>query len=283
MSEVLYHYTSIEAFKSIIETRKIRATRYDQMNDDFELMLGVETILDAVKQHKVDESTREYKQFLLSGVESFKEETLEVYVLSLSATADSLDQWRAYAGEGGVAIGFGTEEVTKGFLVDITPRVGGNAIDNPIRPDPANQLMQCLYTDEDGNLNLAEVVEKRFFQPNSYPAMFGQTERLARNIFLASLSTSIYQTICSIKHGAYKSEAEWRCVNFKPDNNDYPVKLSETNRFYIEMEFDPKEFIKKVWISPHGDTAGFERAVTHLKQQEDLRFEIKKSRIPFRG
>jgi len=48
MPEVLYHYTSIEAFKCIIESRKIRATHYDQMNDMSELLLGVETLLEAV-------------------------------------------------------------------------------------------------------------------------------------------------------------------------------------------------------------------------------------------
>jgi len=168
-------------------------------------------------------------------------------------------------------------------LVDITPRVGGKSVDNAIRPDPANQLIKCLYTDEGGRLDLGAVVQQRFFQPNKYPAMFGRTEPLARNIFLATLSVSIYQTICSIKHGAYKSEAEWRCVNFRPDKNDYPVKLSETNRFCIELEFDPSDFIKEVWISPNGDTAGIERAVTHLKQQCDSRFGIEKSKIPFRG
>ena len=33
----MYHYTRIEVFRSILDSRKIGATRYDQMNDESEL------------------------------------------------------------------------------------------------------------------------------------------------------------------------------------------------------------------------------------------------------
>jgi hypothetical protein len=94
--KVLYHYTSIDSFKKIIQEGKIRATRYDQMNDTSEINLGVERLLEAVKKHETDDSSREYKDFLVSEIECFNQETLEIYVLSFSAAKDSLDQWRAY-------------------------------------------------------------------------------------------------------------------------------------------------------------------------------------------
>jgi len=281
--DILYHYTSIESFKKIIESQNIRATRYDQMNDMSEVQLGLKILLEAVKKYKTDDSFLDYKKFLISGIEGYREETLEVYVLSLSAVEDSLDQWRAYAPRGGVAIGFDYKKVQKGFLLDITRKVGGVQVKNPIRPDPANRLMRCQYTDNNGNLDLRSVVAKRFFKPNSYSELFKRQESIAQKIFYSLLSVTIYQTICSIKHGAYASEKEWRCVNYRPDPNDYPVKISETNRLYIEMEFDPKVFIKEVWISPHGDRIAYERAVAYFKQKDDLRFSIKNSKIPFRG
>ena len=168
-------------------------------------------------------------------------------MLSLSGVADSLYQWRAYASSGGVAIGFDYEKLQKGFLCDITQKAGGRSVTNPIRPDPSNQLMRCQYTDNNGHLDLRSIVAERFFRPDSYATMYASQQPVIHELFCASLSATIYRTICSIKHGAYKSEDEWRCVNYRPDRNDYPVKISETNRLYIEMEFDPKVFIKEVW------------------------------------
>ncbi len=133
--DILYHYTSIEAFKSIIETKKMRATRYDQMNDTGELQLGVRNLLEAVNGHRGGGSPAVFEDWLVSEIQEFGRGTLDVYVLSLSAVADSLDQWRAYSRNGGVAIGFDSAKVQKGFLIDITRKAGGLRVPNPIRPD----------------------------------------------------------------------------------------------------------------------------------------------------
>jgi hypothetical protein len=189
---------------------------------------------------------------------------------------------RAYSPNGGVAIGFDFELVGKGFLCDITRRLNGHKVETPIRADPENRLMRCEYTDGLGRLDLGATVERRFFGENQYAALFHRPEPLARYFFGPLLSAAVYQTICSIKHGAYMSEEEWRCVNYMPDPTDYPVRLSETNRFYVEMSFDRRAFIKEVWISPHGDINGCENAVAHFKQTGGLQFQILSSRIPFR-
>lgn len=285
LPKILYHYTSIEAFKKIFESGMIHATRYDQMNDTSEVQIGVDNLREAVKNLEIDDSFRDYKDFLISGIEGYKEDTLEVYVFSLSSAADSLDQWRAYAPHGGVAIGFDSKKVQKGFLCDITRKVGGQQVENPIRPDPANRLMRCLYTDKNGYLDLRPVVAQRFFKPNSFPKMYASAQSDATKFFFFRLllSAEIYRTSCSIKHGAYASEKEWRSVNYRPNPDTYPVKLSEPNRFYIEMPFDPKVFIKEVWISPHGYREACKRSVAYFKQKDDSRFSIKNSEIPFRG
>lgn len=173
--------------------------------------------------------------------------------------------------------------IKKGFLRDITQSVGGLAVNNPVRRDPSNQLTPCVYTDKNGALDLGPIVGQRFFQSNSFPAFYASEQALAGELFCSALSAMIYRTICSVKHGAYKYEREWRCVNVRPRSEDYPVKLTETNRLCIEMQFVPEAFIKEVWISPHGDTDGYERAVAHLRRECNLSFTIKKSTIPFRG
>jgi Protein of unknown function (DUF2971) len=278
----LYHYASIDNFKKIIASGRIRASRYDQLNDTTEIQFGVDKLLEAVHNHQVVNSLLDYKAFLIAGIEGYKE-TLDVYLLSLSSAADSLDQWRAYAPRGGVAIGFDFELVSTGFLCDITSRIGGIRVNDPIRPDPSNRLMRCEYADRNGNIDLRSIVADRFFQSHSYPAMFALQEAGASKYFHASLSTMIYRTICSIKHGAFASEAEWRCVNYRPNRGHYPVGTTEMNRSFIELAFDPATFVKEVWISPHGDKAECDTAVRNLRQRDNLRFAIMNSMIPFRG
>jgi len=283
LPDIVYHYTLIESFKKILATGKIRATRYDQMNDMSEVQLGVEALLRAVESYKTDSSFDDYKKFLLSGIEGYKEDTLEVYVLSLSDAPDSLDQWRAYTPKGGVAIGFDRQMVQKGFLCDFRQKVDGKQAKSPSGHDLKNHLMRCLYTEKNGELDLRSIVAERFFKPNSFPAIYALDYPLAPQVFCASLSAMIYRTVCSIKHGAYASEREWRCVNYTPKPKVYPVMLSETNRLYIEMQFDPNEFIKEVWISPHGNSEACERAVTYIKDRYDLRFTIRRSTTPYRA
>jgi len=287
--EILYHYTSTESFKKILESGRIRATRYDQMNDMSEVQLGAELLLKAVKEYETDGSTDDYKEWLIGGIESYLEGRLDIYVLSIGGVADSLGQWRAYARDGGIAIGFDGRMIQKGFLCDITSRIAGQQVKNPVRPDPGNPLIQCIYTDRDGNLDLRSIVAERFFKSNSCPALYASAptfdageRHLAMELLRSSLSGTIYRTICSIKHGAYRFEEEWRCINFRRHPDTYPVKLSDTNRLYIEMQFNPKEFVKEVWISPHGESDVYERAAAYLKQAHDLRFTIKRSKIPFR-
>jgi hypothetical protein len=283
--KTLYHYTSIDSFKSIMNERKIRATRYDQLNDTSEIQIGIQRLLETIENLQVAEADGEYKGLLLAGIQSFlRSSPLEIYVLSFSAAADSLGQWRAYSPNGGVAIGFDFQEVQKGFLCDIRPHIPADAhVDDPIRHNPGNFLRRCQYTDRNGCLDLESLVGNRFCTPNSYPAIFASPHALAHAVGLASLSTMVYQTICSIKHGAYEYEEEWRSFTFRPDPIDYPVHITESNRHYIELAFNPADFVKEVWIGPTGNKESCERAVRHVKETNKLNLAIKMSTIPLRG
>lgn len=282
---VLYHYTSIEAFKNIIDSKKMRATRYDQMNDTGELQLGVQNLLEAIRGHAAGNSPAWFKDWLLPEIEDFGKDALNVYVLSFSAVADSLDQWRAYSQSGGVAIGFDSKKIQEGFLIDITSKVGELPVKNPVRPTALeNHLIECQYTKANGHLDHAKLraLADSFFVENSFARGCVSQEQLVRDLICLSSSTKIYQKICSIKHGAYSSEKEWRCVNYNPDRTYYPIHLSGINRFYIEMAFDPGDYIKEVWISPHGQKDVYKRVVTHYSQMYNLQFKIYMSSIPFR-
>ncbi len=262
----IYHYTGLKAFMKIIEAGRIRATHYRDFDDKEELRLGVRLLLDAVKQRSVEPRDREYHDFLVNGIEGFAEGRLPVYVLSLTEMRDSPHHWQKYA-RSGVAIGFCRDRIQQGFPIDISRRVPGMNVDNPVRPDPANRFMQCRYV---SSFDLTEVVSRRFFTANSYPAAFRNQHARTNIAMHACLSMSIYQTICAIKGPGFFEDAEWRCVHVNPDVEEYPVK-TEDNREFIEMQFTPADFVREVWVGPHSRRQECEDIIESLRLKGLLR------------
>ncbi len=122
-SPILYHYTSIEAFRAIVRTARLRATHYMDLDDKHEIRLGAVKLLKAVAKHKADASARDFKAYLKSGIEAFTTSRLKVYVLSLTDAVDSSPHWSLYARKG-VAIGFDRQKVIEGFQCDEPRPIG---------------------------------------------------------------------------------------------------------------------------------------------------------------
>ena len=271
---ILYHYTSLDAFQSIIRTGRIRATHYRHLaGDQREVLFGVDELLEAVKRHNVDDSQRDYKDYLVEFIDLFKRDALQIYVLSFTEAQDSPYHWQEYA-PCGVAIGFCQDRVRKGFPIDITRRIGGAKVENPVRPDPANRFIRCRYIHV---VDLQALVAERFFKANSYPAMFGKpmTERLLHPL----LAVSVYQMICSIKQERFVNDVECRCVHLDPDQHEYPVIFDDKGRPFIELQFDPVEFVKEVWVGSHARLQECEAAVASFVKNGRLRRDVSKSAV----
>lgn len=274
----IYHYTSLEAFEKIIETGRIRATHYSHFGDKKELQLGVQLLLDTLKRHSIESCDREYRDFLVEGIKAFAEGQLSVFVLSLTETCDSAYHWRQYA-PSGVAIGFCRDRVRRGFPIDISRRVTGVKVENPVRPDPANRFMQCRYV---GSLDLPEIISKRFFSENSYPAAFRNEHVRANAAIYACLAVSIYQTISAIKGDGFVQDAEWRCVHINPDPDMYPVK-TENNRTFIQMQFTPQDFVREVWVGPHDQCQKCNDVIETLRGKGLLHCKPSMSKLASKG
>ena len=255
-------------------TGRIRATHYQDFSDKQELNLGVRLLLDAVKQHSIEPSDREYCDFLVEAIEGFGEERLSVYVLSLTELQDSAHHWQEYA-PGGAVIGFCRDRIEKGFPIDISRRISGMKVDDPVRPDPANRFMQCRYV---STFDLPELISRRFFTANSYPAGFRNPHARANSFIYAGLSVSIYQTICAIKNPNFFADAEWRCFHINPDAEDYPIK-TENNREFIELQFTPADFVREIWIGSHDRRQECEDAIQTLRKKGLLRCDATMSKL----
>ncbi len=119
----------------------------------------------------VADDMQAFRDFLIEGVEQFRHNELQVYVVGFTPLQDSQHHWDTY--EADVAIGFCGDRVQKGFPIDITCRLGGHVVTDPVRPDPANRFIECRYIDQ---VDLPRLIENRLFAPNSYAALFGKPD-----------------------------------------------------------------------------------------------------------
>lgn len=116
--EILYHYTTQEAFLSIVEKKELWATNARYVNDYSEMQEGADVAEDKLDDFfdwfsKQEEFADEWKR-----AEEAREELIRVvydsvevpvFLFSLSELGDLASQWRAYSGAtGGLCLGFKT-------------------------------------------------------------------------------------------------------------------------------------------------------------------------------
>jgi hypothetical protein len=114
-SDLLWHYTSLDAFLSIAETKQLRATSLYYLNDASEGALGP-TILRRRALEASAKATGADKEFLEELVRwlDLWPVAIGVYVLCFSVTRDDLSQWRGYTPHGrGLALGIDVLELNK--------------------------------------------------------------------------------------------------------------------------------------------------------------------------
>ena len=262
--DILYHYTSLDAFRKIVETKTIRATHYQQLNDQSELEIARREIRDLInKKYRCNKCKKEHgckkrygckKQLVL---EELEQDDWRMYIFSLSASKNLLSQWRAYTHplDGGVDIGFSRNYFKlhiEGF--------------EPIEP------YKCCYEPSYDLVEIENIINTGGYMGQLYNALQGV------QFFLQSTM----KQMCVRKHIAYEDEAEWRCVHFTPRWGT-SVKLDERHRKFVEFQFDPQS-IEEIWISPHGNRSRIENVVTFLKEHSPIRSscEIHQSEIPYR-
>ncbi len=118
-SGIIYHYCSLEAFKSIIENKCLWLCDVQKSNDSTERVYFENIMLDQIDHYSevlkgkndVDkERALQALQLVKEALQNPETERAPVYSCSFSYNGDQLSQWRGYADDGyGVAIGFNAE------------------------------------------------------------------------------------------------------------------------------------------------------------------------------
>lgn len=103
--DVVYHYTSLDAFHGIISDGVIWASDARMLNDRFEVHYALEHMQAVLAEDKHASGQP------LDAI--FRPSRAVQFVTCLSRSRDQLSQWRAYGKRVGIAIGFDREHLTR--------------------------------------------------------------------------------------------------------------------------------------------------------------------------
>jgi hypothetical protein len=108
---VLYHYTSAEGFKGIIESDSIWLTSIANLNDPSEFLHGLDIakeLVTAASKH-ADRRVGFFFDQIPGGLSKIASRR-QTYIASFSRHQNDLGQWRSYASDGkGISIGFSAQ------------------------------------------------------------------------------------------------------------------------------------------------------------------------------
>jgi len=103
--DFFYHYTTLEAFESILKSNEIRFSDCKYLNDSSEVEHGLKKVRHLIngkliecKQSKIKNHPHEKKLIKLSeGMSSLSPDFPKYYVFCLCEGSDLLSQWRGYS------------------------------------------------------------------------------------------------------------------------------------------------------------------------------------------
>ena len=222
---ILYHYTTLGAFYEIMTTRQLWASNISYLNDAKEFELAKDIAGRLIDDHlqNVDDRAAEPNRVVQTRLKNMR--TLlgqviatDTFIFSLTEEGDQLSQWRAYCRDGGVAIGFDTDRLTR------------------LMEHLHFFLAKCSYDPRENKVRLARDIEETL----RLRAIGNDGENSISTFWLNQLATAAVH----MKHEGFAEEREWRLVSHPEimSHLDHPrVKYRATNSFmipYCELPLD---------------------------------------------
>lgn len=293
LGRLIYHYSSLQSFLSIIQSQTLFCTNLNYLNDKKEYKFGVEQVLEVVDKLKKENFASNILNNFDDEIEQFYKS--ERYVTCFSRNGDLLSQWRAYANQGkGIAIGFDLlnfkdciNQHLKGSIVEYNEDIQKESIEKVIK-------------------TVIEYFE--YHRDNIDWSDYGY-ERLVR----FSIVDFLHRIISTYKSNGFSEEQEFRFEYFidgninKKDSNEIHFRSTETMIIpYIILETEYTNFkkeihdkdevqenehtfinkklpIKEIIIGPSLDFDLTKSSIEEILFKLDYKnVEIKKSTIPYR-
>lgn len=271
----LFHYTSVEVLRQMIESEKIRATNILYMSDSAELEYGLRII-----QQTCDDALPTVRGQEKEIVSQFKEwakfnrlENRQLFVCCFSEKENDINQWRSYTPPKiGICIGFDGSP-----LVNRAMTAGW-------------EFAYCIYerTNQkiwaDAILTACRKNGLKYGPDKSAPINQTYYSLFEKNV------EHVLRVAARLKHSAYAEEKEWRLMSpYLSQSRDPRIKFRTGESMltpYIELEIsgeaDELLDILQVIVGPTPHTNPAHNAVVVLISGRVRRALTKSSGIPYR-
>lgn len=197
----IFHYTSLEGFKGIIESHDFWLTESDFLNDSTEIEHGLDLAREVFKSFS-EQNDGPISEILHGLSTEDKKLRPRTNIACFSSARDNLSQWRAYSGTGvGVSLGF----TQRDFLYRLGfPR--------------ECQLVPVLYSDSDKRAlwdTFARFFTEAFRKDSGRQISVEQMDGSVRQFYpvqdyASSLYSLLYELAASCKDSAFADEREIR-------------------------------------------------------------------------
>ncbi|WP_343524413.1 DUF2971 domain-containing protein [Pedobacter sp.] len=241
----LYHYTSFNAFCSIITGKKLRFTKINFLNDAMEYDCGINFFKEELRNFEKANNISDGIDLQLIDLFTTKS---SIYSISFCEDGNDLNLWRGYCpSEGGIAIGFDKDLIFHKDEIVINKCMYGNPYEDILTKESYEDIkkkyanLQTLHTD-------SEHIKWTF-------------------------------DLAHIKNESFKNEKEWRGITFPRSNIEYFVRNSVIVP-YFEYPFNLKA-ITEIIIGPTKFQENNKEAIEMLARQHGVTCSINKSEIPF--
>lgn len=272
-TDTVCHYTSVASFLGMLESCSkkypyltMRATHGLFMNDSSEFRYGakfLEPIIDDIENELMEPAEERIAGAIannvLINIQSKLGDLLGVpFISSFTYAKENLPMWNMYAENGkGVMIVFDKNKVTTPEAFHVNCRYCANCEDIESHKD----IYKKIY-----------IHTKKYFLEG--------TRKRSEGIMLFTMGLSALLSP-TIKHPAFKFEEEFRLAVYNKGQCMFREKRGVVIP-YINNPI-PVEAIKAIYIGPNADYELLRNSLEVLFANKGVKFNIKKSDIPYRG
>lgn len=266
--ERLYHYTSVEGLKGILDSEALWTTQIQYMNDSKEFGHAVDIALGLIKRKRFSADARLAKFYEIMEKTLGLSNGARTFIFSMTQNPDQLSQWRGYCGLGGYSIGFNKSSLRQ------------------LCGTSSFRLEKCIYDDSEKERLIDEVIED---------AVSYFSSQCGRDDFEAiEHESKFYGQILKIgstmKHSSFVEEQEWRLIggpfSWKNEQSQWRTRDGLLLPYYeVKLDRDEDGYlpVSEVYIGPCKERhLAADSLRVYMEVTKNL-FRRRYSKTPYRG
>ena len=267
-NEMLYHYTSVEGLKGILDNESLWLTQIQFMNDSKEFKHAVEIAYQIIKGKKFKSEDRFLKYYEALENTLSVSNGARIFIFSMTENPDQLSQWRGYCGLGGYSIGFNKSSILE------------------LASAQYYRLEKCIYDDSEKIKIIENVIDRsvayflRQKGRSDYSKIVHDSKFYGEFLMVGSI----------MKHSSFVEENEWRLIggpfSWKADNARWRTRdgmILPYAEFRLKRDEDGYLPISEVYIGPCKEKNLAADSLKVYKQVTKNLFRMRYSKSPYRG